>query len=113
MIGGLVARHTIGVVRAPLVDDGRGNKTRDWSQASEHESAGWAIDVGATGEDNVNRDGESVEYTIRGPIGADLLASDRVRLLGGLYRVEGAIGRQPGVSAATSHCVARLISWEG
>lgn len=113
MIGGRVARHTIVVVRAPLVDDGRGNQARDWSQASEFESPGWAVDVGASGEDTVNRDGESIEYTIRGPFNADLLGSDRVRLLGGLYRVAGAVGRQPGVSAATSHSVARLVNWEG
>lgn len=113
MIGGRVARHEIVVVRAPLVDDGRGNKARDWSLATETPSPGWAVDFGASGEDSVNRDGASIEYTIRGPFDADLLHTDRVRLLGGLYTVEGAVGRQPGVSAATSHSVARLVRWEG
>lgn len=113
MIGGHVARHTIVVVRAPLVDDGRGNKSRDWAAAEEHESEGWSIDVGATGEDTVNRDGASIAYTVRGPLDADIAATDRVRLLGGLYDVEGAIGRQPGVSAFTSHCIVQLTAWEG
>lgn len=113
MIGGHVARHTIAVVRAPLVDDGRGNKRRDWSAAAEHESPGWAVDVGAAGEDVVNRDGASIAYTLRGPLDADIAATDRVRLLGGLYNVEGAVGRQPGVSARTSHSIVQLIAWEG
>ena len=113
MIGGAVARHTIAVVRAPLVNDGRGNMTRDWSKASEHESKGWAIDAGPTAEDTTNRDGASIAYTLRGPFNADLLASDRVRLYGALYEVDGAVARQPGVSAATSHSVVSLVAWEG
>lgn len=113
MIGGRVARHTIVRVRAPLVDDGRGNQARDWDRAVETSLPGWAVDVGATVEDVVNRDGASTEYTIRGPYAADLATSDRVRLLGGLYEVDGAVLRQPGPSAATSHTVVRLTSWEG
>lgn len=109
----LVRRHTIDVLRAPLVDDGRGNEDRDWSKAVEHESKGWSIDVGNTAEDTTNRDGDSIEYTLRGPIDADLLASDRVRLMGGLFLVSGAVGRQPGASALTSHSVVKLKSWEG
>ena len=113
MIGGRVARHAIVVVRAPLVDDGRGNLAADWDAATETPSEGWAVDVGASGEDSVNRDGASIEYTIRGPLDADLRHTDRVRLLGGLFVVDGAVGRQPGISPATSHSVARLVVWEG
>ncbi|KAA9133757.1 hypothetical protein [Microbacterium caowuchunii] len=113
MIGGLVARHAITVVRAPLVDDGRGNESRDWSKAKEHESKGWAIDAGSTTEDEVNREGAAIEYTIRGPFSADIAASDRVRLLGGLYAVEGGVLRQPGPTALTGHTLVRLVAWEG
>jgi len=108
-----VRRHTIGVLRAPLVDDGRGNQARDWSAAVEKPSYGWAIDSGSTDVDTENREGAAIEYTLRGPYGADVLASDRVRLMGGLYVVEGSVGRQPGVSALTSHSIVRLIAWEG
>lgn len=109
----LVQRHAIGVVRAPLVDDGRGNKRRDWAAAKEHESKGWGVDVGAGETDAVNRDGAAIEYTIRGPLDADVLPSDRVRLLGSLYLIDGPVSRQPGVTALTSHSVVRLIAWEG
>lgn len=113
MIGGLVARHAIVVVRAPLVDDGRGNVTRDWTQATERELDGWAIDAGNTTEDEVNRDGSSVEYTVRGPLAADVEAQDRIRLLGDLFVIEGGVLRQPGPSPLTSHTILRLIRWEG
>ncbi len=113
MIGGRVARHEIVRVRAPLVDDGRGNRTRDWAAATETPLAGWAVDAGTGEEDTVNRDGASIAYTIRGPLNADLAPTDRVRLFGGLYEVDGGIGRQPGISTATSNCVAQLTAWEG
>ncbi|OAZ40946.1 hypothetical protein A9Z40_03120 [Microbacterium arborescens] len=113
MIGGHVARLAIGVVRAPLMDDGRGNQARDWRAAKEHESKGWAIDAGTGAEDVVNRDGVAIEYTLRGPFDADVLASDRVRLMGGLYTIDGPVARQPGPSPRTAHSIIRLISWEG
>ena len=113
MIGGAVARHRIEVVRAPLVDDGRGNKTRDWANATETPLTGWAIDAGSTVEDETNRDGSAVEYTIRGPYAADVAAADRVRLLGGLYKITGGVLRQPGPSALTSHTILRLTKWSG
>ncbi|UGS26326.1 hypothetical protein K8F61_17120 [Microbacterium resistens] len=113
MISGVVARHSITIVRAPLVEDGRGNEARDWEHAAESASAGWAIDVGASGEDTVNRDGSSVAYTLRGPFAADVQATDRVRLFGDLYDVDGGVLRQPGPSPVTSHTIIRLIRWEG
>ncbi len=114
MIGGTVARHAITVVRAPLVRDSRGNDTRDWDAAAEHESRGWAIDAsdGQT-EDKTNRDGSAVQYTLRGPLAADIRATDRVRLFGDLHRIQGGVLTQLGPSALTSHKVVRLIAWEG
>lgn len=113
MIGGRVARHTLTRVRAPLVDDGRGNQTRDWAHATETDLHGWAIDTGAAGEDTTNRDADSVEYVVRGPYAADIEATDRVRLFGALYEVEGGVLRQPGPSSRTSHTIVRLTRWEG
>ncbi|WP_425836958.1 hypothetical protein [Microbacterium sp. PA5] len=113
MITGAVARHSIVVVRAPLVDDGRGNETRDWVNATETTLHGWAVDAGSTIEDETNRDGSAVEYTIRGPYTADVVATDRVRLLGGLFQVTGGVMRQPGPSPLTSHTALRLTRWEG
>ncbi|WP_156759990.1 hypothetical protein [Microbacterium karelineae] len=113
MIGGQVDRNQIVRLRAPLVDDGRGNQARDWEKATETPLDGWAIDAGATGEDTTNRDGSSTAYTLRGPLEADIEATDRVRLFGETFHVDGGVGRQPGVTARTSHCIVQLIRWEG
>jgi hypothetical protein len=109
----LVFRHAISVVRAPLVDDGRGNKTRNWGAASETTIPGWAVDAGSTVEDEANRDGSAVEYTLRGPFDADVASGDRVRLMGGLYSIVGGVLRQPGPSPLTSHTILRLTKWTG
>ncbi|QPE04129.1 hypothetical protein IT882_13105 [Microbacterium schleiferi] len=101
------------IVRAPRVDDGRGNEAWDWANAVERESEGWAVDVGAGSKDTQNRDGDSIAYTIRGPLDADLRATDRVRLYGVLHEVTGGVGRQMGATARTSHTVAALAAWEG
>lgn len=113
MIAGAASRHAIAVVRAPLVDDGRGNRTRDWAKAAEHEAPGWAIDAGTTDEDEVNRDGSSTEYTLRGPFAADVEPQDRVRLFGELFVIDGGVLHQPGPTPLTSHTILRLIRWEG
>ena len=113
MIGGAVARHKLTVVRAPLVDDGRGNKTRDWSSTTEHTIPGWAVDAGATFEDESNRDGAAIEYTLRGPFNADIEHTDRARLFGADYVITGGVLRQPGPSPRTSHTIVRLTRWEG
>lgn len=109
----MVAHHPIVVVRAPWVDDGRGNTTPDWANATETPSLGWAVDAGSTVEDESHRDGSAVEYTIRGPFTADVLATDRVRLLGGLFQISGGVMRQPGPSSLTSHTILRLTAWSG
>lgn len=113
MISGVVARHTLTVRRAPLVDDGRGNMTRDWSASADHASAGWAVDAGDTTEDTVNRDGASVAYTCRGPWGADIAAGDRVVLFGELFEITGGVLQQPGPSPVTSHVIVKLTNWTG
>ena len=113
MIGGRVARHDIVRLRAPLVDDGRGNQVRDWARGAESPLDGWAIDTAAAAEDRTNRDGSSTAYTLRGPLDADVAATDRVRLFGEVHVIDGGVLRQPGPSARTSHCIVQLVRWEG
>lgn len=114
MIGGLVARHSLRVHRAPVVDDGRGNLAADWSQAGPaRESKGWALDVGNTVEDTANRDGAMVEYTARGPFAADVRSTDRIELFGEMYGVSGDVRRQPGPTPRTSHTILTLTKWTG
>lgn len=113
MIGGRVARETILIARAPLVDDGRGNETRDWDNAVPAVSHGWAVDTGGTQDDPINRDGASVAYVLRGPFDAPVDKDDHVSVLGGVFKIDGAPLRQPGVSPLTSHTILRLVAWEG
>lgn len=108
VIGSLVARHTIGIVRAPLVDDGRGNEKADWLNAVTTPSEGWAIDAGNTAEDLDGRDSDTAEWTIRGPFDADVRPTDRIDLLGVRCSIVGAVMRQPGPSDLTSHTILRL-----
>ena len=113
MIGGPVARHTLTVRRAPLVEDDRGNQERDWANAEETPIPGWALDAGNTSQDLQNRDGSSVEYTARGPFNADVQGSDRVLYAGDVYEITGGVRRQPGPSALTSHSILLLTRWNG
>lgn len=113
MIGGIVAKQTITIQRAPVIDDGRGNLTPDWSSVTETPSPGWAVDAGDTSEDTTNRDGASVSYTLRGPWNVDVRGSDRVVMFGDVYEVFGDVLRQPGPTQLTSHVIVRLTRWEG
>lgn len=113
MIGGRVARHTIVIVRAPLVDDGRGNQIPDWGNATRRDSQGWAVDAGDTTENLDGRDSTTATWTIRGPYAVDVVATDHVELLGVECEIVGAVLRQPGPSERTSHTILRLRSVTG
>lgn len=108
-----VFSHAITRLRATTIQDRHGNDVESWDAPAELVMLRWAIDAGDTDEDEDSRETTEVEYTIRGPIGADLLSSDRVRLLGEVYAIRGAIRRQPGATARTSHCIVRLRRVEG
>lgn len=115
MIGGRVARHTLTRKRPVFVDDGRGALVPDWSQAPASTAAieGWALDAGNTLEDTQNRDGALIQWTARGPIGADVDRFDRIVVLGDEFEIDGGVRRQPGPSARTSHMILLLKRWEG
>lgn len=113
MISGLVAQHTIGVVRAPIIDDGRGNEKADWPNAVTTPSEGWAVDAGNTAEDLDGRDSDTAEWTIRGPFAADVRPTDRVELFGVRCSIVGAVMRQPGATDLTSHTILRLKNVAG
>ena len=112
MIGGRVARHTLGILRAAETSDGR-RTVRDWPNATTTPSPGWALDVGDTAVDNAQREGGSVAYTARGPFDADVQQTDRVVILGETFLIDGAVVRQPGPTARTSHTILRLVRWVG
>lgn len=108
MIIGTVASHTVQVVRAVMVDDGRGNESPSWGSASKTPSEGWAIDAGNTAENLDGRDSDTAEWTIRGPFNADVRPTDRIELLGATCSIIGAVMRQPGATDLTSHTLLRL-----
>lgn len=113
MIGGLVARHTLVAERPHLVDDGRGGERKDFTGVVGVDLPGWALDAGATTKDLQNRDGASIVWTARGPYGADIERYDRVTVLGERFEIDGAVVRQPGPTALTSHTILLLKRWDG
>lgn len=109
----MVARHSITVVRAPLIGDGRGNVEPDWDNPEVFELPGWAVDADGVEEDREHRDGDAVRYVLRGPATADIRPTDRVRLFGEEFRITGGVLRQYGPSSLTAHTIIRLTRWEG
>lgn len=110
-----VFRHTINVVRAEPTEDRRGNITRDWASATETPSERWAIDTDSEGTHDLGdgRGGSASRWILRGPYEADIVASDRIRMLGILCEIDGEVLRQPGPSRRTSHTIIRLTRVEG
>lgn len=108
-----VFRHTIDVIRAEATEDRRGNVSRDWTDAAETPSERWAIDTEESADLGDGRTGNTSRWIIRGPYEADIVASDRIRLLGVLCEIDGDVIRQPGPSRRTSHTIIRLTRVEG
>lgn len=113
MIGGLVAKETITRLRADRVSNGYGGFEDDWSDPDESDIPGWGVDAGGTVADLDRREGAQVQYTLRGPVAADVRRGDRVRWNGEVYTVDGRPRVQPGPTALTSHLIVQLILWEG
>ena len=113
MIGGLVARHSIVRKRPTMVSDGRGGQEPDYASTTDIAITGWAADAGNTVEDTTNRDGASIEWTLRGPFDADVQRHDLITLFGDDYLIDGEVLRQPGPTGATSHTILRLVRWVG
>lgn len=113
MIAGLTSRHTIHRERPTPMSDGRGGIEYDFTDATSVALHGWALDAGATTEDLQNRDGAEITWTARGPLDADVERHDRITVFGVQHRIEGAVRRQPGATALTSHTILSLSNWEG
>lgn len=91
MIGETVTR-----IRAPfMVDRDRyGNRVRDWAAADETDIEGCAVAPrqagGVAGEETSSgRQGVLVGMTVYTPPGADVVATDRMRVRGQLFEVDG------------------------
>ncbi|MEU5668951.1 hypothetical protein ABZ749_01010 [Micromonospora sp. NPDC047753] len=82
--------ESVAVLRAGLADDGYGNKVRDWSAATSTPYAGCAVaqngrDESLTGDRNV----VASDLVVFMPVGADVLATDRLEIRGRAYEVVG------------------------
>ena len=114
MIGGRVARHTLGRQRATMVNDGRGGTEPTYpTPVVANALPGWALDAGNTLADTQNRDGALIQWTARGPYEADVERPDLIVVDGVKHQIEGAVVRQPGPTARTSHTILLLKHWEG
>lgn len=101
--------ETATIIRAPLADDGYGNKARDWSNSTRIESPGWGF-APRPGDETATAgsQGVIVGLTGYGPPGADVLPTDRVEVRGEVYEVVGEVGEwrspltgwEPGVEVA-------------
>jgi len=85
--------ETAVVVRAPLADDGYGNRARDWDAATRTQSHGWGF-APRRGDENAPDGGPGVivGLTGYGPPDADVLPTDRVEVRGQVYEVVGEVG---------------------
>lgn len=114
MIRGRVARHTLGRQRATMVSDGRGGLDATYPEPVVVDALkGWALDAGASAADLQNRDGAVIQWTARGPYDADVDRQDLIVIDGAKYEIDGAVIRQPGPTARTSHTILLLKRWEG
>lgn len=104
---------SITVLRAPLVDS-RGTKVRDWSQATGHEVTGCSFQPSSTSTDYGDvRLGITFDATVYMPVGADVLADDRIVFGGVTYAIDGEPYDWRSATGRVSHRQARLKTWSG
>ena len=82
--------HSVTVIRAPLVTDGKGNTIRDWANAQETVSAAWVQPVAST-EQLLNQDRVVSRWRVFLPAVADVVASDRLRYAADTFQVDGEV----------------------
>lgn len=106
----LMPKETVAVLRAPLVRD-HGVTVQDWESPSVNFVEGCLVEPGATVEDNENRAGVSIAFTVYMPDGSDINATDRIRLPSGDYSVVGEPERWKSPTGLLSHVKVLLQRW--
>lgn len=97
-------------LRAPAVMD-HGSPVADWDNAEEAALPGWSLQPGASAEDTLHREAVRVDWTAYGPYGADILATDKVRLPSGDYSVIGEPERWKSPTGRVSSTKILLQRW--
>ena len=82
--------HSVSVIRAPLVSDGKGGQRRDWPAATSTPTSAWVQPVSSI-EDTDGQDRIVARWRIFLPTGADVLSTDRVGFAGDTYFVDGEV----------------------
>lgn len=101
------ADQTIVRLRPQLADDGHGNLEPDWTLTPSSLSiTGCLVAPGGTVEDNTNRSGVLIQWTVYAPGAPDVVASDAIEYEGTRYAVDG----EP---ARWGNTVVALRRWEG
>jgi predicted neuraminidase len=104
--------HVIGIVRAPLVTDGKGNTIRNWSAASTAMAAAWVQPV-TTDEQTLNQDRVVSRWRVFVEPSADIVASDRVTWSGLTFQVDGEVQMWDDRNGAHHHQEGFLIRVSG
>lgn len=105
------ANATVTRLRPTLVDDGHGNLEPDWGAPVTADIPGCSVQPGATAEDNANRSGVLIQWTVYAPPTADVAAGDAVVYSGTRYSVSGEPARWN--VGFMDHKVILLTRWEG
>lgn len=111
---GIFDTETILRKRYPLINDGHGNQVRD--RAAEPDTLpieGCSADPGATDEDLAGRDATLVQWTIRAPLGVDVLSTDDVEYRGTDFSVDGEPVPLEGPVEILNHTLILLKTWRG
>lgn len=85
---GSIGFESVTLVRAPMVPDGLGNTVPDWDAASETPMFG-IVTPGASVEYHGETDATLIRWTVLTAPDAGVVSTDRMRVRGGLYEVEG------------------------
>lgn len=108
------ANHTITVIRPGRYED-HGSWYDDWENTTEADIEGCVISPGVSIEENDRQDAQKVAYTVLAPEGADVKASDKIRvdLEPDLdLAVYGRPRRVPSPTGRLSHVRIELSDWE-
>lgn len=97
-------------LRAPRVMD-HGSMVADWDAATSVDIPGWTLQPGASAEDLQNREADRADWTAIGPYGADVIATDRIRLPSGDYSVIGEPERWKSPTGRVSSTKMLLQRW--
>ena len=92
--------HSVTVIRAALVSDGKGGQRRDWTSTTATSSSAWVQPVSST-EDTDGQERVVARWRIFLPAGADVLSTDRIGFSGDTYFVDGEV--QPWDSGTGPH----------